>query len=365
MAYSQFGTNANARRKRVYYEGDSTIREGMPLCYNYDATANVLGLNKATGLKGATTAEGNMNEGKFLLVEDPDSENLQFFAGVVAGASYAGLTGPRWLDIYVPNGAIVPVRAGVSCYVGVTVLAIQDNSLSLETPVYGTASATVAIAEETIDRSTDGLVLAKLVPVNTFSNGTYDIPLRTGDGVSSGTIRVFERDISTRQTGGQIQSTIMRLRLKGNGSYCDNGGVLACETYVEGSNDAPAGNIMTSHFNVLFDPGCTLGAISVSAIKAVVSEVADYGCTKTNASIAPLYLLTSMDDETSAARLSQIMFAAMGNDKPDYMFYAITADAIAYEADTTGVNQAGAIKIRIAGTDHYLHTFDNIAGASS
>jgi len=188
MSYSQFGTNANARRKRVKYEGTNTIYEGMALCYNYDATANILGYDKENSEKGATTAEGYQNEGKFMLVEEPSTANAFAFAGVVAGGSYAGLTGPRWIDIYVPNGAIVPVYTDKS-------ITIKDK-LYLEdgenTAINDSADLPcIGVAVETVDRSsTAGIVLVKLNPVVALGQiqvtgataSTSDAPaLATGD----------------------------------------------------------------------------------------------------------------------------------------------------------------------------------------
>ncbi|KKN28983.1 hypothetical protein LCGC14_0848800 [marine sediment metagenome] len=60
MAFSQFGTNSAARRKRVYYtESGTTIREGMPVCYEFDATTNVLDYDKGAG--GARTCQTTPN----------------------------------------------------------------------------------------------------------------------------------------------------------------------------------------------------------------------------------------------------------------------------------------------------------------
>ena len=164
---SSFGTSSDARRKRVLYTETSTIREGMPVCYEFDATTNVLGYDKGAGgdvvcqSTPESTAEGNQNEGKFMRVEDPDANNIQYFAGVVAGTSYDGLLGPRWLDIYVPNGAIVPVRTDLNCLIGQTILAVSTGEQELGVPL-ATDSRAVAVAEETVDRGTAGLVLARL-----------------------------------------------------------------------------------------------------------------------------------------------------------------------------------------------------------
>ena len=166
---SQFGTSSNARKKRVYYSGTSTIREGMPLSYNYDTLNNILGYDKGAGGDAAcqttptTTGEGNQNEGKFMEVEDVSVTNKSFFAGVVAGSSYDGVVGPKWLDIYIANDAIVPVRTDKS----ITALDKLYLEAGESTVVNdSTSMPCVAVAEETVDRSTvAGIVLAKMSPV--------------------------------------------------------------------------------------------------------------------------------------------------------------------------------------------------------
>ncbi len=171
MANVIFGTNIDSLRKaRVYYEGTSTIYEGMPVCYNYDTTTNVLGYSKSEGGEDArtqttktTTAEGYQNEGKFIRVENPATANLNWFAGVVAAGGYVGKVGPKWVDIYEPNGAIVPVRTNASCTVGATVLGIGDGLQYFAIVTGDDDPMPVAVAEETVDRSgTQGLVLAKI-----------------------------------------------------------------------------------------------------------------------------------------------------------------------------------------------------------
>ena len=188
MAFGQFGTNSAARRKRVYYEGNNTIREGMAVCYNPDTTDNILGYDKAAGgdvtsqSSPNTTAEGYQNEGKFMRVEDPASDNLMNFAGVIAGESYAGLIGPRWLDIFIPNGAIVPVRTSQNCVIGEPT-GIASGSNVLTTVTGDGDPAAVANLTETIDRSQiTGLALAKLFPTGQPLNAinSYFAPQRVG-----------------------------------------------------------------------------------------------------------------------------------------------------------------------------------------
>lgn len=159
-----------AVRISVYYEGTSTVREGMPVCYNYDTTTNWTSVDKngTAGTFDTSTAEGYQNEGKFIRVEDPTEFNLNWFAGeVAAGSPGIGVIGPCTLDIFVPNGAIVPIRTNANCVVGITSLGVGTAGTYFEQVTGDGDPIPCAVAMETVDRSgTAGLVLAKV-----FSTG--------------------------------------------------------------------------------------------------------------------------------------------------------------------------------------------------
>ena len=250
MAFSQFGTESQARRKKVYYEGSDTIYEGMALCYNEDTLDNILGYDKGAGgdvgcqTTPGTTAEGNQNEGKFLRVEKPNSTNLLFFAGVVAGNSYGGLTGPRWIDIFIPNGAIVPVRSSISTTGGQSVLAIQAADYEFQTPTYdnGAESVPCALAMETVDRSTtEGICLAALYAPAVFSPQASGVTagedLLVGTGVSSGTVQAMRWMYESVQTGGDFSA----LRLRGEANGAGMNGALGLAMRAEGVVSAATG----------------------------------------------------------------------------------------------------------------------------
>jgi hypothetical protein len=155
------GNNAqHVRKKRVYYEGSDTLYEGYALCYNYDTTQNILGWDKGDSKLSDYTADGNQNEGKFIRVEKPATANFPFFAGVVT-PKFAGRTGPCWVEVAVPNGAIV------NCWTDKSVTA--KNMLYLENAQYtiittAVAGGCVGMATETIDRSsTAGIAQMKLI----------------------------------------------------------------------------------------------------------------------------------------------------------------------------------------------------------
>jgi hypothetical protein len=171
MSFNVTGGNPRAHRVRVYYFGTSTIYEGMPVCYDNSTTnwhggsiALTPGSDCGAVTAITTTAEGSQNEGKYIRVENPNADNVSMFAGVVAhGSPGIGGVGPSAVDIYVPNGAVVPVRTDNNCLIDQTILAITTGSQELGVPL-GTDSRAVAIARETVDRGTAGLVLAELCP---------------------------------------------------------------------------------------------------------------------------------------------------------------------------------------------------------
>lgn len=173
-----FGTNAQGYKiKRVKYTGSKTLRVGMPLCYDWDTTNNLLGLNKETGVIGTTTADGYQNEGKFKLVEDPSASNMRFFAGLIHDAKNINQTGSgeEWVDIAVPNGAIVVAWSDKSVTAGDPAYLEPGENTVIDTPIGG--GVQIGWFLETVDRSSAaGLVMIKL-------NGPD--PLAGGDVVSA------------------------------------------------------------------------------------------------------------------------------------------------------------------------------------
>jgi len=246
--------NPAAEKIRVYYQGTSTIREGMPVCFDYDSTANIDGYDIVDGA-GATTDEGHQNEGKYIRVEDPVSANLQWFAGVVAGAEYAGKAGPRWLEIFIPNGAVVPVRTDASTTVGVTVLGIANGST-----LCASGGRAVAVAMETVDRSTDNdIVLAKLDP-SIF--GLYQIGVGSGQQFNGLT--------------GAVANTLRNVFAATSGTVC---GLM---THTTASGDIADSFNMWSSLNYLAVTGAVTGA---GYIRAVLAQCNLEGATMNNSAL--------------------------------------------------------------------------------
>lgn len=87
-------------------------------------------------------------------------DNYAYHAGAVAKGGWVGRTGPRIVDVYVPNGGIVPIRTDKSCVIG--------DALGLANTAYSGITgngdeAPCATSMEVVNRSSvNGVVLAKL-----------------------------------------------------------------------------------------------------------------------------------------------------------------------------------------------------------
>jgi len=272
---TSFGTNiVEAQRKRVYYtETASTIYEGMPVCYEFDATTNVLGWDKGNSAVGTTTAEGNQNEGKYIRVEDPDADNIHAFAGVVAGTSEAGKLGGRWIDIFVANGAIVPVRADQNCVVGRTVLAVHTAEQHLTAP-FEVAGRAVAVAWETKDcATTTGIVLAKLDP-NLFICQKGDAAALMIDDEDTGNIMLNQIWATTAQASGLFSALQIKAWATGGAESWDYGLALNVSANMGTGTYAGIGFTASGHW---LEPGsCTIaGGGHVCALRAGIYEGGD------------------------------------------------------------------------------------------
>jgi hypothetical protein len=204
-----------AARKRVVFRpatASNTIKVGQAVCYNSDIAADVdektsNPVNDHLGGEGTTYAEGVQSyTGRMLIVEQPASGNLQDFAGIVAALGpEAGADGDT-IEIYVPNGAMVPVWTNANCTRGSTILGPASGSYIMQVSTSDGDPAGNAIAQETVDRSsTNGLVWAKVYQAGVTFTGlnAYFAPTRavtTGD--ASGVRLVLDNLYTGAGTGG-------------------------------------------------------------------------------------------------------------------------------------------------------------------
>ena len=354
MSITTYGTNGSLKVKRVYYSGTSVIYEGMPVCYNYDTTTNILGYDPADGTYNTTTAEGYQNEGKFMEVENPATANIMFFAGVVAGATFHGKTGPQWLDIYEPNGSVVPVRSYLSSTVGLTAMAIGNGLQYFGNPTAGMSNGSgrfVAIAEETKDRSsTAGLCLARLDP-SLFTYQCFGIS-KVEIGTANTLVEICPNLINVHSS--QATGTFTALFVRSEVDTADSNDV-ALAIYGEANVLAVAAG--TYCIGNRFSLNIWGGTQTASHIHALGAEIYEEGANLTGTVyLSPLFLRTQIDTGSPPAPNSHYMMTLRcdGGDKPDGLFIAVTADAIGFGAVSSGTTPSHHIPIRVAGTTYYI-----------
>jgi hypothetical protein len=341
----------------------------MPVCYEFDATTNWLGVasidftsTASTITESSTTAEGSQNEGKFIRVEDPDADNICAFAGVVAGADHVGQIGPRAIDIYIPNGAVVPVRTNQNCTVGKTILAVHNAEQALTAP-FEAAGRAVAVAWETVDRSggtSDGICLAKLDDTMFIYQKGDAVRLEVDDE-DTGNMMVNQIIVGTSQASGLFSALqIKAYQTAGNAESWDYG--LALNV----SADFAAGTINNNangsgHWLNLGAVAIT-GGSRVSALRAGVYEGGNTTFTNCG-NLAALSLAVQVATDPGTG-FCQIYCRNDGAQAIDAFIIAESAAAVLFVADTSGTNQSGYFPIIIAGTTHYFHLFDSAAGAT-
>ena len=276
-----YGLDPKSKRISVYFTGETTIYEGMPVCYDYDTTDNWLGVasidftSTASSItESGTTAEGAQNEGKFIRVEIPSASNLGHFAGVVAGADHEGETGPKAIDIYVPNGAVVPVRCDVDTSTGVTILAMTSGEEELGFLAADSRSIAIAMEDETGLDGTAGVTLAKLDPdMFSFNYGTSATAYSVTPGVYPVNYRYVEFT-STAPTVGFVQD---------NRLLCDSalasGQLTVSNNYlhVTGSPTAAGATYLRGEATMVHLDGCTLNGAGL----IIAGDYASVGGTPT------------------------------------------------------------------------------------
>ena len=293
-----WATDPKAKTVPVYYFGTSTVYEGMPVCYD-NSTTNWTGSYVSSGVttESATTAEGLLNEGKFIRVENPNADNISLFAGVVAGAGKHGVTGPCVLDIFVPNGAVVPVRTDSNCLIDQTVLAITTGSQELGVPL-ATDSRPVAIARETVDRGTAGLVLAELNPGKFLHQDMGGTALSIDDADTTTASMVNHINLNFLGSATSSRGLYAVGQLNGGGA---NYGMWKFRTYI---NAQMTSTVHTLCANLhIKDAGQLVDAgewASAPMYVTVETEVTTTAPTLSGGSLAGIYFGYYVDESTAA-----------------------------------------------------------------
>lgn len=402
MSLPTWGLDPKAETITVYYEGEDTIYEGCPLCYNSDTTDNWMGVDgskidftttaSTSGLESTSTAEGYQNEGKFIRVELPSSTNFQWLAGYLVGHS-TGVTGPCAVDVYVPNGAIIPVRAYADCTESVTLLGLSDGNAYLDDSTGDDDPIACALAMEDVDRSSDaGLCLAKVFPTGQTIVGTsfYFLPSQVRNGRTYG-CQIDGTNFFGGAAGAQEYLTLISGYKETAGTGDNYGGLLYINGGVDSEcdantnwrglnvavklcDDATCGHIYGGNISLELDDSagnCTDGiALQVDALDKTAGTKTNFG--GVDVSICREGTAASTDDFGIRLRTRGTINTAINTafkiskDATDHGFvnlFSIEADAVDYAACTGDVTVDAndkVIPIVLGTTTYYLIAVDSI-----
>ena len=348
-----FGMDTNRMVKRVkWYNRESsaeTIYEGQPVCYMFDTTNNILGYDKAnstfgqTVVEATTTGEGYQNEGKYSIVEKPYTDNLMWFAGVVAPGNWCGqsvaATSYKWIEIFVPNGAIVAVRTNQSTTTGITILSLISATQYLGAAAAGRA---VALAAETVDRSsTNGLVLAKLDP-SMFLYQSASASLSAGAGTTGRVMNTI--DVTSAQTSGAFTALKVKSTVTAGGyANATSGGGLALWISANVAGTAAA-TLVGSYFGLNLSAGTPTEYVECVHMK--LSETAT-ALSSAN-TISVLSMEMAITDAPAANHLAWFYMANNGAEAADALLIATnlaTLPATAFTGSTTINTDSYGIKV--------------------
>lgn len=340
MSTVSFGTNTEAVRKRVrWYNRESsaeTLYEGQPVCYIFDSTTNELGYDRIDAEETATTDEGHQNEGKFLQVEKCNDDNLLHFAGVVASGSWCGksiaATSWEFIDIYIPNGAVVPVRCDVDTTAGTTILAIQHDQQELGFCLSATQGRPVAIAmeDETDLDTTAGITLAKLCPdAFLYQDLTGTALIAATAGTSD--VWVNRINLTTAQTEGSFCALSVQSKCTAGGGSDGYGASL----YVQGDLTGVA----ASHWN----PMGVWANITGGTQTGTHLTVAEFGIYASGANLAAVSSLSciTLRNQVSSTNPPNAVHNVIrvvqdgGGDSADFLFSFYTPETVGLAAESS------------------------------
>jgi hypothetical protein len=311
MADNLTAGNPRAHAVRVYYFGTSTIYEGMPVCYD-NSTTNWFGGSVSDGAVTAstTTSEGSQNDGKYIRVENPNADNVGFFAGVVKKGGWVGKTGPRALDIYIPNGAVVPVRTDSNCLIDQTILAVTTASQELGVPLT-TDSRPVAIARETVDRGTAGLVLAELNPTKFIYQDSGGTALSIDDADTSTGTTVNNINIKFLGSANSQRGLYAVGEIAGAGASLY--GMWKFRTYVNAAASSSVHGVCANlHIKDSGTLTRTSGTVNSAIYATVETEVAATAPTLSGGDLCGISLEYYVDESTAAPANAYAMYVHAG-----------------------------------------------------
>lgn len=348
-----------AQSKRVFWrpvaaDVADVLKVGYAVCYNSDsdtdhkertADPTHLGLTEDTYADGAQDKTGRM-----FIVEKPSDDNEEAFAGIVKCLGpKAGADGDM-IEIWVPNGAMLPCYVEADCVVRRTPLYVKSGSYYLNDD----GSKIVGLAQETITRTTAGLCWVKVDrQLNLNAISTVYLPAASGDA------RIKQLQVRSDSTvGTSIKAYNMYGAFYGTGTGGCNAGFLSVTVEQRGAS-------CVSHIVGIMAQARVKGSSDLTAVLSagidLVGIFAAAGCPYTTYATMTgnVYAIRSklMLNTAVAGKAAQILFERTGANAADYLFEAGDLGSIGghvITSDPTPVADDVAIPVKIGGLNYYL-----------
>jgi len=302
------------------------------------------------------------------VVEKPATANLHAFAGVVARLGDKAGADNDLIEIYVPNGAVVPVMIDMDTTKGVTIVGVRNGAYEGSYP-----GRPIGVAMETATgNTTDTLCWVKVDPSKFIWQEGNNTALTIDDeGSSDATLNKIK--VTSAQATGcpNVLSVVLNTVNTDGGSamyweYGNTGtgagGMKLINAYVEAAGTAIAADVvgMKMQVNLLAGSGSTTAATTM-AIFAKVHVKASCG-THSGAICAGRFSLGL--DTAVTGITAQLEFEHTSNaaQTVDYLFdaiYATSIGATACTGNTAHDTSDLAIKVRIGGSDYYIIAQDS------
>jgi len=352
-----------AQSKRVFFrpvDPTDVLKVGYAVCYNSDSVLDHK--ERAVdpthlGLTIDTYAEGAQDfTGRIFIVEKPSDDNEEAFAGIVKVLGpKAGADGDM-VEIWVPNGAMLPCYVEADCVVRRTPLYVKSGSYYLNDD----GSKIVGLAQETITRTTAGLCWAKVDrQLNLNAISTVYLPAASGDA------RIKQLQLRSDSTvGTSIKAYNLYGAFCGAGTGGCDAGFVSVTVDHKATSNANAIIAIKGEARVRAVDGV---AVVLSADKNLIGVMAAAGCPDAagvtmTGNVYALHCKLAMSTD-NAGNAAQILFEHTGGNNVDFLFEAMFAASINASEFAVANGNVGAfdgdafiyqIPIDIAGTTYYL-----------
>lgn len=385
MSMSSGAIDPIAVAKRVFWRPvtEATLKVGQPVCYSSDSIYDYQGRSVDPvhlGLTRDTYAEGEQEKtARLLVVEEPLTANLNAFAGIVKCLGPKAGADGDFIEIWIPNGAVLPCYIDQSVTLDETILGIRDGEADVSYPGNGVTNPgrPIGVAKETIDRGTPGMCWVKIDP-NMFScqYGVSDSAYLKVDGGSAVNKKYVEIVDATPVIGFLNDSRLLYDGIMTEGQLTVANDFL----HFTGSNTAAAASYIRGGVSLVHLDGCTLNSASlvVAGFHAQLggTPAAFTACSKACAlwvdvgvkvnPTAGTYSMIYVSENSDGAYFCDTVFDfyvprtdyfakfdASAEGGAHHCIYAMTGD------HTTGATDR-ALKCDIGGTTYYIPLYDGL-----